>query len=42
MASPRQAKDGPMEFTLNGRPVALEVRPGASLLEVLREECGLR
>lgn len=42
MASARQAKDGPMEFILNGRPVSLEVRPGASLLEVLREGCGLR
>ncbi|MDI6772017.1 MAG: selenium-dependent xanthine dehydrogenase [bacterium] len=30
-----------MEFTLNGRQVSLEVREGASLLEVLREQCGL-
>ena len=31
-----------MDFTLNGRSVAVEVRPDASLLEVLREGCGLR
>ncbi len=30
-----------VEFTLNGRQVSLEVREGASLLEVLREQCGL-
>lgn len=30
-----------MEFTLNGRPVSVEARDGASLLEVLREQCGL-
>jgi len=30
-----------MEFTLNGRPVSVEVREGESLLEVLRERCGL-
>lgn len=29
------------EFILNGRPVSVEVRDGASLLEVLREQCGL-
>ena len=31
-----------MEFTLNGQPVSIEPRPGASLLEVLRGELGLR
>jgi xanthine dehydrogenase molybdenum-binding subunit len=31
-----------MDFTLNGRWVDLAVRPDASLLEVLREDCGLR
>jgi xanthine dehydrogenase molybdenum-binding subunit len=31
-----------MEFTLNGRTVDIRPRPDASLLEVLREECGLR
>ncbi len=30
-----------MDFTLNGRRVSLEARNGASLLEVLREGCGL-
>jgi selenium-dependent xanthine dehydrogenase len=30
-----------MEFTLNGRSVSVEVREGASLLEVLREDCGI-
>lgn len=30
-----------IQFTLNGRPVSVEVRDGASLLEVLREQCGL-
>lgn len=30
-----------LAFTLNGRPASLEVREGASLLEVLREQCGL-
>ncbi len=30
-----------MEFVLNGRPVSVEVREGESLLEVLRERCGL-
>ncbi len=30
-----------MEFTLNGRPMSVEVREGASLLELLREGCGL-
>src|SRR6266545_7513076 len=28
-----------MDFTLNGRPVSVEVREGASLLDVLREGC---
>ncbi|HEX6127411.1 MAG TPA: selenium-dependent xanthine dehydrogenase [Candidatus Limnocylindria bacterium] len=31
-----------MRLTLNGRPIAVEGRPGMSLLELLREECGLR
>ncbi len=31
-----------MRFTLNGRPVEIQPRAGASLLEVLREDCGLR
>jgi aerobic-type carbon monoxide dehydrogenase small subunit (CoxS/CutS family) len=35
-------KECPMDFTLNGRWVDLAVRPDASLLEVLREDCGLR
>ena len=35
-------KEGPMDFTLNGRRVHLAARPDASLLEVLREDCGLR
>jgi selenium-dependent xanthine dehydrogenase len=30
-----------MEFTLNGRAVSVESREGASLLEVLREGCGV-
>jgi len=30
-----------MEFTLNGRPVSVTAREGASLLEVLREGCGV-
>jgi selenium-dependent xanthine dehydrogenase len=30
-----------MDFTLNGRPVSLTVREGATLLEALREGCGL-
>ena len=30
-----------MEFILNGWPVSVEVRDGANLLEVLREQCGL-
>jgi xanthine dehydrogenase molybdenum-binding subunit len=30
-----------MEFTLNGRPVSEEVPEGASLLQLLREVCGL-
>jgi selenium-dependent xanthine dehydrogenase len=29
-----------VRFTLNGAPVEAEVRPGMSLLELLREECG--
>ncbi|MEI7742523.1 MAG: selenium-dependent xanthine dehydrogenase [Chloroflexota bacterium] len=31
-----------MDFTLNGRTVALDIEPGESLLHVLRERCGLR
>jgi xanthine dehydrogenase molybdenum-binding subunit len=31
-----------MDFTLNGRPVSIDVVAGASLLEVLRTELGLR
>ncbi len=31
-----------MDFILNGRQVSIEVGPGASLLEVLREGFGLR
>src|SRR6266540_218991 len=30
-----------MDFTLNGEPVSVAVREGASLLEVLREGCGV-
>jgi xanthine dehydrogenase molybdenum-binding subunit len=30
-----------MEFTLNGRPVSVDVREGASMLELLRERCGV-
>src|SRR3972149_5703054 len=30
-----------MEFTLNGRPVSVEMRGGESLLDLLRERCGL-
>src|SRR5437773_2407632 len=30
-----------MDLTLNGHPVSLEIRDGASLLELLREVCGL-
>ncbi len=31
-----------MRFTLNGRQVSVEAEPGESLLDVLRERCGLR
>jgi len=31
-----------IRFTLNGRPVSVEPRPGESLLETLRERCGIR
>ncbi len=31
----------PLEFTLNGTRVRVEPRPGESLLEVLRERCGI-
>ncbi|MGB1277380.1 MAG: 2Fe-2S iron-sulfur cluster-binding protein, partial [Nannocystaceae bacterium] len=31
-----------VKFTLNGQPVQHDSRPGASLLEVLREDCGIR
>jgi len=30
-----------LEFTLNGKPVRVEPRPDESLLEVLRERCGI-
>src|SRR6266540_825961 len=30
-----------MDFTLNGKPVSIEVREGATLLELLREGCGV-
>src|SRR5437899_11573040 len=30
-----------MDLTLNGNPVSIEVRDGGSLLELLRESCGL-
>jgi len=30
-----------MDFTLNGRAVSVEMREGATMLELLREECGL-
>src|SRR3989442_5188877 len=30
-----------MDLTLNGNPVSIEVRDGASLLELLREGCGI-
>jgi len=30
-----------VRFTLNGAPVEAEVRPGMSLLDLLREECGV-
>ncbi len=31
-----------LEFTLNGRPVKVEPREDESLLETLRERCGVR
>ena len=31
-----------MRFILNGRSVDIRPRPGASVLELLREDCGLR
>ena len=31
----------PVRFTLNGRPVAIEPAPGESLLDALRERCGV-
>ena len=30
-----------LEFALNGRPCRVEARPGESLLEMLRERCGI-
>ena len=30
-----------MDFTLNSKPVSIEVREGATLLELLREGCGV-
>src|SRR6266511_4800850 len=35
-------RERPMEFMLNGSPVNVQPREGSSLLDVLREECGLR
>ena len=32
----------PVRFTLNGRPVEVDVEPGMSLLDLLRDGCGLR
>src|SRR5512136_3273396 len=31
----------PVRFTLNGRPCAIEPAPGESLLDALRERCGI-
>ncbi len=31
-----------VDFTLNGQPVSTSAREGASLLEVLRDDCGIR
>ncbi len=30
-----------VRFTLNGQPCAIEPRPGESLLDALRERCGI-
>ena len=30
-----------VRFTLNGRPCLIDPRPGESLLEALRERCGV-
>src|SRR2546425_5378849 len=30
-----------MDLTLNGHPISVELREGASMLELLREACGL-
>ncbi|HUL78325.1 MAG TPA: 2Fe-2S iron-sulfur cluster-binding protein, partial [Vicinamibacteria bacterium] len=30
-----------VRFTLNGRPRAMDPRPGESLLDALRERCGI-
>jgi len=32
----------PIQFVLNGKPVVVETREGESLLETLRERCGIR
>src|SRR5215469_14926575 len=37
----RGADDQPVEFTLNGLPAAARVGPGMSMLELLREACGV-
>jgi len=37
----RGADDQLVEFTLNGRPAAARVGPGMSMLELLREACGV-
>jgi carbon-monoxide dehydrogenase small subunit len=39
--SPRAPKAGPVEFTINGRAVAVDRHPLARLLDVLREDLGL-
>ncbi|MBI4484076.1 MAG: (2Fe-2S)-binding protein [Acidobacteria bacterium] len=41
MSLTRVAQSLPLEFRLNGRHVALEVKPHETLLEVLRERVGL-
>src|SRR6266542_1559450 len=42
MAGPAGPTGGmTMDFTLNGRPVSMEIREGASLLDLLRDGCGV-
>ncbi|HEX6921729.1 MAG TPA: 2Fe-2S iron-sulfur cluster-binding protein, partial [Actinomycetes bacterium] len=31
-----------MDLTLNGEPISVDVRPGTTLLELLRDEIGIR